>query len=35
VEEDSIKARHKDGMPYLHLRKSEEVKPKAIEVKID
>jgi HSP20 family protein len=35
VGEDDIKARHKDGMLYLHLKKSEETKPKAIEVKID
>jgi HSP20 family protein len=35
VEEDSIRARHKDGMLYLHLGKSESVKPKAVEIKID
>lgn len=35
VDEDGIKARHKDGMLYLHLRKAEEAKPRAIEVKID
>ncbi len=35
VEGDSIKARHKDGMLYLHLAKSEAAKPKAVEIKID
>jgi HSP20 family protein len=35
VDEDSIRARYKDGMLYLHLSKSEAAKPKAIEVKID
>ena len=35
VEEDSIKARHKDGMLYLHLAKSERAKPKAVEIKVD
>lgn len=35
VDEDSIKARHKDGMLYLHLAKSERARPRAIEVKID
>ena len=35
VQEDNIKARHKDGMLYLHLAKSESAEPKAFEIKID
>ena len=35
VEGDSIKARHKDGMLYLHLAKTEAAKPKSIEIKVD
>jgi HSP20 family protein len=35
VQEDNIKARHKDGMLYLHLAKSESAKPKAVEINID
>lgn len=35
VDEGSIRANHKDGMLYLHLGKTEEAKPKAVEVKID
>jgi len=35
VKEDSIRARFKDGMLYLHIEKAERAKPKAIEVKID
>jgi HSP20 family protein len=35
VQEDNIKARHKEGMLYLHLAKSESAKPKAVEIKID
>lgn len=34
VEEDSIRARHKDGMLYLHLAKSERAKPRAVEIEI-
>ena len=34
VDEDKIEARHKDGMLYLHLRKSEAAKPKAVEIKV-
>lgn len=35
VREDRVRARFKDGMLYLHIEKSEQSKPKAIEVKID
>ena len=35
VEEEAVKARHKDGMLYLHLAKCERAKRKALEVKID
>ena len=35
VQENNIKARHKDGMLYLHLSKSESAKPKAVEIKIN
>ena len=35
VQEDKVKARHGDGMLYLHLAKSETAKPKAVEIKID
>ena len=34
VDDNSVKARHKDGMLYLHLGKTEEAKPKSIEVKV-
>ncbi len=34
VDGSSVKARHKDGMLYLHLGKTEEAKPKSIEVKV-
>ncbi len=34
VDDNSVKARHKDGMLYLHLAKTEEAKPKSIEVKV-
>lgn len=35
IEEDAVHAEFKDGMLYLTLHKSEKVKPKSIEVKID
>ncbi len=35
VEEQTVRARFKDGMLYLHLAKSEQAKPKAIDIKID
>jgi HSP20 family protein len=34
VDEKSIRAEHKDGLLYLHLGKTEEAKPKSIEVKV-
>ncbi len=34
VDDNSVKARHRDGMLYLHLEKTEEAKPKSIEVKV-
>lgn len=34
VDADNVKAQHKDGMLYLHLGKTEEAKPKSIEVKV-
>lgn len=35
VDEDSIRARFKEGMLYLHVAKTERSKPKAIDIKID
>jgi HSP20 family protein len=35
VKEDGVRARFKDGMLYLHIEKSEQAKPKAIDIKID
>ena len=34
VDDNNVKARNKDGMLYLHLGKTEEAKPKSIEVKV-
>ena len=34
IDANSVKARNKDGMLYLHLGKTEEAKPKSIEVKV-
>ena len=34
VDGNSVKATNKDGMLYLHLGKTEETKPKSIEVKV-
>ncbi len=34
VDDNSVKARNKDGMLYLHLGKTAEAKPKSIEVKV-
>ena len=34
VDDNSVKARNRDGMLYLHLGKTEEAKPKSIEVKV-
>jgi len=34
VDDNSVKAQNKDGMLYLHLGKTEEAKPKSIEVKV-
>ena len=33
VDEKGIRAEHKDGMLYVHVAKSEDVKPKSIEIK--
>jgi HSP20 family protein len=35
VDENKIKASFKDGMLNLHIHKTEEVKPKAIEIKVE
>ena len=35
VNEESVRARHKDGMLYLHLGKTEEAKPRSIEISVD
>jgi HSP20 family protein len=35
VDEANVKASFKDGMLNLHIQKTEEVKPKAIEVKVE
>jgi HSP20 family protein len=35
AKDDAIRARFKDGMLHLHIGKSEQVKPKAIEIKVD
>lgn len=35
VNEDQVRAEHKDGMLMVHLQKQEPSKPKSIEVKID
>jgi HSP20 family protein len=34
VDDNSVKARNRDGMLYLHLGKTEEAKPKSIEVNV-
>jgi HSP20 family protein len=34
IEEDGIRASHKDGMLYLHLGKTERAKPRAVEIKV-
>ena len=35
VEEDGVRARFKDGMLHVHLAKTEQARPKSIDVKID
>jgi len=35
IDENKIKASFKDGMLNLHIHKTEEVKPKAIEIKVE